>query len=277
MKKANKAIYHSVPRKDVFLGPLPCPLIQHHIVKPGDGVWLGEVVPWANSLSPDSWRKLGCGPGAVVSVVYISGTFKAIMIEQKTWEPLLRSAFPAWTAPVSPPGPWVGLGCLSISPGDRETCEVNVLPETWGGCPTSCLMQDSSSASPPRPSQDRLPLSLLPTFLFCSQSHASSASTALCRALFCNKETVDPAPWSSHSSKHSHFFEKAAKVTNFEYLQLSINTTEISSVSRGESIPGCCLLYHLLPPEKPGGRGPHEINLIDFFLSFLKETKKTDA
>lgn len=55
----------------------------------------GKADPQASSSAAASRSTLGCCAGPVGSAVYIAGE---ILMELETWEPLLWSAFPAWTA-----------------------------------------------------------------------------------------------------------------------------------------------------------------------------------
>lgn len=152
-----------------FLAPFTYPLEQHQLAQPGDAVLQGKAGPQASSSASASRSTLGCHAGAVGSAMYIAGTFGAILMEQETWEPLLWSAFPAWTAVFS-------LLCLHLisvqgAPGTPWVSWSNVPPWAWVGFATLSLMQDSSSALSPRPSQDS-PFSSSPLF--------SSAASWLC-------------------------------------------------------------------------------------------------
>lgn len=122
----------------------------------------GKAGPQASSSASASRSTLGCRAGAVGSAMYIAGTFGAILMEQETWEPLLWSAFPAWTAVFS-------LLCLHLSSGcpwDSVGLVEQMCHHGHGvGFATLSLMQDRSSALSPRPSQDS-PFSFSPLFSF---------------------------------------------------------------------------------------------------------------
>ena len=160
----------------------------------------------------------------------------------------------------------------------RGSCGVDALPGAWVGFATLSLVQDRSTALLPRPNQDLLPLFLIPTFLLCSQYHGAPGSKALCRALSCKRGPWTQLPKRPVMRNVHLFLKKQQEVGSLEWLvssclQLSTNTTEISSVSK------TCLFYHLHPLSVSGGRKPHEISLPNrfFFFSVLKETKKTNA
>lgn len=83
VKEASEVIYRAVPEQDVSLGPFAYPLNQHHFAQPGDAVLLGKAGPRASSPAPGCRSTLGCCAGAAGSAVYISGTFRAILMEQE--------------------------------------------------------------------------------------------------------------------------------------------------------------------------------------------------